>query len=137
MITRRQNWPTLLAAYIEANRRRPFEWAKHDCGTFVSDWVRIACGYDPLAAVRGRYRSARGWERVRVNDDYIDAADVMNRALGGHMTNPNFAHRGDLAAFWGVHGSTLGIVLGATVAAPGPLELAFVPRRLIYTAWSV
>lgn len=133
---RREDWPALLADYIEQCRHRPFDWGRHDCGTMLADWVGLACGWDPLEAVRGRYSSALGWERIRRRDGYRDAADVFDRAFAAR-TNPNFANRGDGAAIDGPDGPTVGILLGANIAVPGPDGLLFATRRDAIAMWSV
>lgn len=135
-MTRVETWPALLTQHIEAHRHTPFEWAVHDCGTFLADWVCQAAGWDPLAAVRGRYISALGWSRVRRNDGLRDGADVFDRAFGARI-HINQAHRGDGAAIASQNGAVMGIVLGTDIAVPGPHGLLFPPRRLSIAAWSV
>lgn len=46
MVSRLDNWPALLSAYIRERRNMPFEWGKNDCMAFVSGGVRALTGHD-------------------------------------------------------------------------------------------
>lgn len=35
-----------------------------DCGVFMADWVRILCGVDPIADVRGTYTTEKQFLRI-------------------------------------------------------------------------
>jgi hypothetical protein len=39
MLTRREDWPSRLAAALEEARDKPFKWGSHDCGLFAADCV--------------------------------------------------------------------------------------------------
>lgn len=55
----------MLDAFLETMAASPFEDGVADCGLTVADWVMEATGYaDPALAVRGRYRTALGRERM-------------------------------------------------------------------------
>lgn len=135
-IVRPENWPALLTAYVEAHRNRPFAWGRHDCGTFLADWVDLVAGYDPLAKVRGRYRSAIGWARVARNDGWADSAAVFDHALGPRIER-KAAGRGDGGAIASPAGPVMGIVLGTEIVVPAVDGLVFVPVGLMVAAWRV
>lgn len=45
----------ILAAYLRRVLQTPFALGRHDCGTYLADWVLTARGIDPAARVRGSY----------------------------------------------------------------------------------
>lgn len=135
-VTRRPDWPRLLDAYVDDHRRRPFQWGEHDCGTFLANWVVLVAGWDPLAAVRGRYHSRVGWHRVRRKDGWRDGAEVFERAFGDTI-DLNFAHRGDGVSVPTADGPAMGILLGDMIASPGLDGLEFVPRDHAMLVWRV
>lgn len=49
-----------LTAFLQAAGARAFAWGTCDCCTWACDWVALRRGVDPSAALRGRYRTARG-----------------------------------------------------------------------------
>jgi len=53
-----------LAEYLAASARTPFAWGSADCCTFAADWVTARTGRDPMAQLRGRYRSRLGAARL-------------------------------------------------------------------------
>ena len=135
-LTRRPEWPKLLNAYIEDHRHRRFVWGSHDCGTFLGNWVVVATGFDPIKAVRGRYTSARGWQRIRIRDGWSDAAHVFTDAFGKTI-ELNFAQRGDGVAVQTEDGPAMGILLGDQIAAVGMDRLMFLPVGRAYLAWRI
>ncbi len=130
---RREDWPSRLSDFIEAARRRPFSWGRHDCCLFAADWVREATGADPAADWRGRYRSASGARRILRQHFDGDVAAVATAVLGEPLASPLLAQRGDVALVDGA----LGVVIGAEVALLGEAGLAFHPLGTAARAWRV
>lgn len=63
-MTRVDNWPELLDAFLRERRSRAFEWGVHDCALFAADWVLACTGNDPAADFRGTYQTAKGAVRA-------------------------------------------------------------------------
>jgi hypothetical protein len=53
-----------LADYLASLRHRRWQPGVLDCGVFMADWVMALCGRDPIADVRGSYRSERGFLKI-------------------------------------------------------------------------
>jgi hypothetical protein len=53
-----------LADYLAGLRLRRWRPGELDCGVFMADWVRALTGRDPIADVRGTYRSERQFLRI-------------------------------------------------------------------------
>jgi hypothetical protein len=134
MPARRDNWPDLLANFIEQKRDQPFAWGVNDCCTFAADWVQLCTGVDYAQAWRGRYSSALG--AVRVLDE-AGGVEALVDALGLHRVEPQLAGRGDIVAQQAGRGVTLGICLGVTTAFVAETGLVFGPLSSVETAWKI
>ena len=134
MTTRRDNWPNLLAQFIEQRREQPFAWAVNDCCTFAADWVAVCTGTDHAQPWRGRYSSGLG--AVRFLDE-AGGVEAMVDALGLQRIAPQQAGRGDIVAQEAGRGITLGICLGVTTAFVAKTGLVFGPITNVETAWRI
>lgn len=145
MIKRYQDWEQRLAAFIEENRRRPFEWGAHDCALFACNAVETISGVDLAAGFRGGYSTkegarlammrymvgSEGSELGEKTDDLLEAVCRHVAAEHGIQETPvRRAHRGDLALFETVRGPSLGVIAldGASIIGPG--EKGYVKVRL-------
>lgn len=54
-MTRVEDWPERLAAFIEQRRKMPFAWGSNDCALFAADAVCAITGVDLGEPFRGRY----------------------------------------------------------------------------------
>lgn len=137
MLTRREDWPSRLAAALEEARDRPFRWGSHDCGLFAADCVLAMTDVDPAAAYRGQYDDEAGARETmqRLSGGGLRAA--WTAALGPAMDNVRMAKRGDvvLVDVGGVEAT--GVVAGSRVACLSEAGLAMVPAHRIVAAWSV
>lgn len=131
---RLSNWPLLLAEAIETARNAPFAWGKHDCALFAADVVLAITGSDPAEAVRGRYRSQSGAGRALKKLGCKNLEAAATKALGQPLP-PRRLQRGDVALLDLPTGPTLGICVGATVAAPAETGLAFLPLDNAIKGW--
>jgi len=134
MPARCDNWPNLLAQFIEQRRDQPFAWGVNDCCTFAADWVQLCTGVDYAQAWRGRYVSGLG--AVRVLDE-AGGVEALVDALGLHRVAPQLAGRGDIVAQQAGRGVTLGICLGVTTAFVAEDGLVFGPLSSVETAWRI
>jgi hypothetical protein len=134
MPARRDNWPNLLAQFIEQRRDQPFAWGVNDCCTFAADWVQLCTGVDYAQAWRGRYVSGLG--AVRVLDE-AGGVEVLVDSLGLNRVTPQLAGRGDIVAQQAGRGVTLGVCLGVTTAFVAEDGLVFGPLSSVETAWRI
>ena len=134
MPARRDNWPNLLAQFIEQRREQPFAWAVNDCCIFAADWVQTCTGVDYAQAWRGRYSSGLG--AVRFLDE-AGGVEALVDALGLQRVTPQQAGRGDIVAQEGGRGITLGICLGATTVFVSKTGLIFGSLQNVETAWRI
>lgn len=137
MLTRREDWPSRLAAALEDARDRPFKWGEHDCGLFAGDCVLAMTGIDPVALYRGQYADEEGARATMRLLSGGGLRAVWNAALGPARNNVRMAGRGDvvLVAIGGVEAT--GIVAGARVACLSEAGLVMVPAHRIVAAWRV
>lgn len=49
-----------LGEYLQAAASRPWHWSRHDCCTYLAGWVVDRGHSDPMAFIRGKYRTGRG-----------------------------------------------------------------------------
>ena len=134
MRARRDNWPDLLAQFIESRRDQPFAWGSNDCCIFAADWVELCTGEDYAKAWRNHYSSALG--AVRVLDE-AGGVEALVDALGLQRVAPQMAGRGDIVAQETGRGMTLGICLGVTTAFVAKTGLVFGPIANVETAWRI
>ena len=83
MPARRDNWPNLLAQFIEQRREQPFAWAVNDCCIFAADWVAVCTGTDHAQPWRGRYSSGLGAVRFLDEAGGVVGGGVDRGAIDG------------------------------------------------------
>lgn len=138
-LTRFPDWPTRLAALVDARLRQTFAWGSHDCCAFAGDNVLQITGTDALGGLRGTWTSRTEALRLLHRLGGLQAAvtDVL-----GPPVAPQFARRGDLVALdTGVHNRglryVLAVCLGGQCVAPTHLGLrTFLPSEATL-AWRV
>jgi hypothetical protein len=140
-VRRLNNWPALLAQFIEENRREPFAWGTRDCCLFASNGVRAITGLDPAAKTfRGKYRDLAGAMRLVRKHGGVEAIAAKQCCRLGFPELPAvaLARRGDVVLIDTPNaGPAMGICLGAQAAFAGPHELTFVPLGECRRAWRV
>lgn len=132
MMIRKDDWPEILAAFIDARRVRAFSWGENDCALFAADAVLGMTGVDLAEKLRG-YKTASGAARK------IKAAGGM-RQLASSLTekHPGMAQRGDVVLVEIDGRETFGIVAGnAKWCAPGVDGLVFRPMDEVKIAFGV
>lgn len=140
-LVRHVNWPSRLAAFIEARRHQPFVWGRHDCCLFACDWVVEATGWDPAADFRGRYDSRAGALRALRDIGGGTLADttaaIAARVAALPYEHPLKAQRGDLALVDMACGPSLAVVAGGHLVGAGPAGLLDLPLTDARRAWPV
>jgi len=138
MMTRPEDWPERLAAFVEARRATPFAWGTQDCMMFAADAVLVLRDVDIMTQYRGAYQTEAEGDALLDRDGGMEAIlATAAQAAGLAERAPKLARRGDLVLV--EHGNLLmaGIVIGTAVAVTGSDGLAFVPTRMITRAWAV
>lgn len=127
---RREDWPERLSAYVEAAKERPFCYGAHDCATFAAGAVEAVTGDNPMAEVAAYERKgAAAYMRGGLHK-------LAAKHLGQEVA-PLFVRRGDVVGFTWEGRQTLGVCLGAVIAATGPHGLVFLPLATASKAWRV
>lgn len=134
---RAEGWPERLAEFLAERADVPFEWGSQDCVTVAADACVVLTGRDPIAAYRGLYSSEEGGDAI-VGEQGLQAflARLMAE-FGAPECSPSLAQRGDWAMVTVGNQLITGVVVGATVAAPGLRGLAHVPLRRAVCAWAI
>ena len=130
-------WPERLAAFIEARRDQPFDWAVNDCCALAADAVLAMTGRDFLADYRGRYATEEQAEALMGEGGLPAFLPRVLAAFGAVPVPPAEAQRGDVALIGLENQLVCGVVTGPHIAAPGARGLAFVPLRRATMAWGV
>lgn len=130
------DWPERLATAIEVAYAVPFAWGRQDCCLFAADVLLAITGVDFAAPLRGYASEAEAKAIVDAHGGSLAA--LVDSLLGAERrVHPAHAWRGDPVLVELDAGPTLGVVLGATVAAAGARGLVAVPLRLATVAWAV
>ena len=139
VLTRKPGW---IAAYhdaIEDIRRRPFDWAAHECASgLAARVVEAITGHDFAAEYRGRYNTAAGAYRVMRQAGFDSLADLAASCLPEYQ-HPSQAHIGDLAAIEdnSVFTFVLGVVGGERIHVLSETGLGTVDRSKAVRAFRV
>lgn len=131
---RREDWPSRLAAFVEAKRAAPFGWGSHDCVTMAAAWIEEATGIDPVADIRG-------WDDALSAARTIEALGGLRQAVTdrlGPEIGPAFAQRGDIVLHEETERPGLGVCVGELFAAPlDEGGVVLVPMDRAVCAWRV
>lgn len=132
MVTRRDDWPSVLAQEIANARSRPFQWGAHDCATWAFDVAaRLRDTPSHADAWRGLYDTEFGAGRVLLSFGWR-SLEEGGRELLGAPKPPLLAQRGDI-----VLGEAFGVCNGAAWFAPGGRGIERLSLRSARMAWSV
>lgn len=115
-MTRREDWPQRLAAFVERARHQAFAFGEWDCCLMAADWVLEATGVDHARGLRGAYADERGAAAVLGRRGGVPA--IATGALGEPIA-PAFAQRGDVVMMLTQRGPALGVCIGAEAIFPG------------------
>lgn len=126
-----EDWPSRLAAAVDAARGRPFDWVTHNCATFCAGCVHAITGVDHGPAFAALHTSAHG--AMRASAQLMEAVSAR---LGGPIAAA-FAQRGDVVLLRKGGRDLLGICVGSQAAAVGETGLAFVSMKEGVCAWRI
>lgn len=129
-----EDWPTRLAAFIEARLERAFSWGEADCCLFVCDGVEALTGHDPAARWRGLYTSEKGARRLMRDNGGVRGLAAL--AFGPPVVTA-MAGRGDVVLIDTPAGEALALHAGNVIAAQGEHGIEFHPIGAAKAAWKI
>lgn len=136
--SRRNNWPALLALFVEEKRATPFDWATNNCAFFACDWLAILIGVDPARPWRPEVDSALTAARVLASLGGLEAIAAQAFTAHGWPEIPvALARRGDVVAMDAEGGPALGVCLGASCIFASPTGLDHRPTLTARRAWRI
>lgn len=128
MTQRLPNWGNRLAETVAEWRARPFRWDR-DCGRWAAACVMAQTGEDPLADLRGQYRTKREALKLLAETPMAERLDGMFPQV-----HPAMAQRGDIAL---TQGLCLGCVMGGEALFYFEDGMTMVPRGEWSGVWGV
>lgn len=98
------DWKTDLINYIDKAKSTKFCWDKHNCVTFIMDWILLTAKIDPMESFRKRFKTQRGAYRVMKstlpegsNEDVLEGAISRRMEICGfEEIKPVMAQNGDV-----------------------------------------
>jgi hypothetical protein len=144
-LTRKQNWPEVLNAYVTSTLGQPFQWGLLDCCIFPANCVQAMTDVDLAADWLGKY-STRDEMMAYANTKGLNGVPEIIEYIAAQFnipeTKPKLAKRGDILLFESNLGPTLGIMLDARIAAMGLRGPKLLSPGNIYTdpksrAWRI
>lgn len=96
MMMRALNWEQMLQEHIDEHQRQKFEWGRHDCMTFVLDWVEKCTGRRLFPNHRG-YDSEFSSMRRLASLGCRDVSELLRLELDEIPTTG--AMRGDIGTY--------------------------------------
>lgn len=136
MISRVEDWPERLIAWVDRARTRTFQYGTWDCCLAAAEWVREATGLDFAEEYRGYKTEAGAYRKMKAIAEG-GVVEVVTRALGEPLASPKLAQRGDIVAVETEYGPALGVHLGESIAVVTPSGLGFLRARAAEIAWRV
>ena len=137
-MTRRDNWPAILDAFLAERQARPFSWSANNCALFAADWVRELTGWDPAAELRPKIHGPLSAMRiVRQAGGVTVLVDEACAAQGWPSVPVTYARRGDLVVTVTDNGPAVGISVGHGGVFVGPQGLTFKSRASLWRAWQI
>lgn len=133
MTDRLNDWPARLWREIERWQAVPFGWGHNDCCLFAARVTDAICGSRHAA------RLAEHYDDEASALQYIKASGGIGPAVSQYIGEPEQKRpsRGDVVLFDGPHGDTLGVCVGAEIAAMGPDGVVYLPKSVVKMTWSV
>lgn len=122
------NWEARLSATIAEWRERPFRWDR-DCARWMAAFVIAQTGEDPLADLRGKYRTKRQALKLLAEQPMAERLDEVFPRVPAAL-----ARRGDIAL---TQDSCLGCVIGGDALFFFENGMTLVPRAEWEGVWGV
>ena len=120
--------------HVDAARTNTFKWGKHDCATWVGQYVQLVTGIDAVAKFDGQYDSAVGAAKAIIKlEGCRDLVAVFDKYLKRSCVP--YAMRGDVC--YHKESGAVGLCVGNKAAFLSPDGLAFMPMSDIDYVWEV
>jgi len=132
-----EDWPTRLAAYLDARRERAWERGVHDCGGFVRGWMIECVGFDFFQIIGRYYGREQAVALLRSYDGLENVIDHVAQAGGIEEVAPGFARRGDIGLARGVDEGVGIIVENGLAIAEERGGWSVLPHSYIVRAWRI
>lgn len=132
---KKNNWPLLLAQFIESRRTTPFEWGKNDCCLFVADALEAITGTDFADDYRGTYTTEIGAYRALKKHADGTIASAWSRYFD--EIPPASMGRGDVALVEVDNEPACALCFGAKLWIVSKQGLITLPRAEAKMAWRV
>lgn len=94
MVTRFDNWPTLLSDYFASRRATPPQWGHHDCLAFSAGAVEALTGFNFMANYPSYDNPVDARALLLANRGVVG---IVSACLGQARDNIMLAARGDIA----------------------------------------
>jgi len=135
VVTRFDNWPMLLSAYLTERRTMPFAWGSNDCLTFAAKGVLAMTGQDFSANYPAYETEAEATALLNANGGY---SGIISACLGDGTDKFKTARRGDVALVM-MGNPSAGLVddTGQRIAVLVPSGLIRVPLSRALRIWGV
>lgn len=127
-MTRLANWEARLSATIAEWRERPFRWDR-DCARWMAAFVIAQTDEDPLADLRGKYRTKRQALKLLAEQPMAERLDEFFPRVPAAL-----ARRGDIAL---TQDTCLGCVIGGDALFFFEDGMTLVPRAEWEGVWGV
>jgi len=136
---RNHYWPRDLAAFIESQRTRPFQYGQFDCMLFCADAIKSITGVDYAESLRG-YTSIA--EANAIIDRYGSKEALISAVLQRDPIHISAAMRGDvvLATLPTVddgQSDCAGVCLGQFSAFPKDVGVRLIATATARMAWRI
>ena len=99
-MTQRTQVANRIVSAMDDAAATPMQWGVDDCALWVANILQPVVGYDPAAAVRGRYRSRRGSMRITGREGLIGQLRSMAKRRKWKRIDPALAQSGDVGLAW-------------------------------------
>jgi len=130
---KKPNWSQAMWTAIEARAATPFAWGSNDCCLFVAHVVDAMTNGRFVQQLSQRYTDHASALRYIASEGGIGPA--VSEYLG--QASRIRPQRGDVVLWAGDKGETLGLCVGAELAAMGPDGVVFVPKSLTLETWTI
>ncbi|WP_442322110.1 DUF6950 family protein [Cernens ardua] len=111
---RRPTWAADLHTYLSSHLDTPFQWGTFDCCIFAAGICMSICGVDPMKPYYGRYSTEYEAKRLILKEP--GSLEAVWDACFTRI-NPLNAQRGDIVAFRGPQGLSMGVVWANSIFA--------------------
>lgn len=139
-VRRRQDWPTILASYLDQGASREFAWGSWDCCHAACGAVEAMTGINPLGSLQGSYGTQEQAELILGGHGLAERAENVLEELGFPQVHVLKAQRGDLVLVDLGEDMALGVVdLRGTHAAIAAISggVAYLKLSRAVMAWRV